>query len=142
MSLFQIGPEVFTTLSRPDRPDGGMPEIRTEQTRVEFVDGLDGVSIPKLGTKGLPFQLQSFRDCASELIAAQRVSAYRQMCAKEWGVIWKGINMLSRYDTTHVVLAVGQFVIREVRNGIGGVSGTATHVVEAMWTLIATEPSA
>jgi hypothetical protein len=140
MSLFQIGPEVFYTLFRPDNP-AGMPEPRLEQMEVEMVRGLDGVSIPKTGKRGVPFQLFSIRDCASYAVAVARVNAYRQMVAGEWGIIWQDLNLLSEWGTTYVVLSVGQINIKQAINGTGGVSGTSTHLVEAMWTLIATEPS-
>lgn len=140
MPLYQLGSEVFLSMHRTDNP-AGMPEVRIERSRIYQEDGLDGVSIKRVGFKGVPFQVQSIRDCSSNTVAVARVAAYQDMAGGEFGLVWYGLNLLSEFQTTYVVLDVSQMNVKRVFSSVGGVSGTSDYVVEATWTLIATEPS-
>jgi hypothetical protein len=124
---FAIGSFTFLDLQFPD--------YRKKQTAVEVRAGQDNHTTWITGTRGVPMQVVSWRDCVNFADAATAYNNYTTIIGTQQIVTWAGIVLPTYYDVLDV--AVGDNILRTVL-GVGGVLGLSQGLVIATWTLIPT----
>jgi hypothetical protein len=139
MSINRFGNFFFVSFHRPDG-SGSPPEILCEQTEVVQRPGSNGAGVILLGRKGKPFQMRSFVDTETFADAEELSEHYIDVIGTgPYGIIWGGINFLSRHDVVYVPLAVEGIKLKQLRASAGGLYPPSLGSVEALWTLLPVE---
>lgn len=102
--------------------------------------GVDDTTFVRLGTKGDPFQMISFRDEDDLQAALDLMKEYVDSKGTDpMTLIWAGIDFETDYETKYVVLDVVPLHIAAIRTASGGLSNLKGAILYALWTLIPVE---
>lgn len=128
MADYEIGAFGFVNMSQPPVRSAAMAEM-------EVRPGMDGHAIFYTGTRGTPFQVQTFYDVPSGTAPATVAYAYRQYLNQLATVRYEGTYESNYYQ----VLDVQILRANDIVAGMGGVNSTSVGKVVARWTLIETQ---
>ena len=138
--VFSLGTFDFITLENLAAGGrGGAPEL--PQTLLEIVQraGVDGTAYINMAKKGMPFQVRSLVDVASESDAQTLIAAYYDAVGGDkLPLVWRDNDYYANHQVLFQVLRVEAPRMQVVQNVVGGLNippGESGIVVEAIWTL-------
>lgn len=128
--LSQIGPYRFITIK------GAPVDLIQEQTRVTSRDGVDGVTIHRLGRKGRVFTVRTEVDVVNEATGLVALSAYKALTSSNPQPMWVGGVSLTIGGMAVKVLSVRGRINRTISISVGGINPPSGAFLVAEWTLI------
>lgn len=140
LPIFSLGQFDFITLENLAAGGrGGAPEL--PQTLLEIVQraGVNGTAYINLAKKGMPFQVRSLVDVASEDDAQTLIAAYYDAVGGDkLPLVWRDNNYYTNHQVMFEVLRVEAPRMQVMGTIVGGLNvapGDVGVVVEAIWTL-------
>lgn len=114
-----------------------LPLSHKKSTLVESRSGVDGVFVWLNGTRGEPFEVTTFKDCATIGDADTAIKDYEAAIGSLANVTFAGVDQPKQVAILNVRPVPEQ--VRAVLHGIGGTLGTSAAIAVASWTLITTD---
>lgn len=109
----------------------GTPRGLKARTEIVQRPGIDGVEVWDNGTRGEPFQLVSYVDESTHLLAQQLMQTYRTYIKQTLRLDWE-----QQFFGNCTVLDVSPVRIQRLASSSGGLSSGAGALLVARWTLI------
>jgi len=122
-----IGGQTFISMSGGLDPAGELLDITHRQ-------GVDGVSVGKLGKDGLTTTHETLRDLPSAASVKTTMDTYKGLI----GTLVTVKDELDNDRSNYLVVSVRQIRAFKVVGGSGGIEATPTHMLRAEWQLRAT----